>query len=82
MHTMAECSVNDDVVTMIKNGKTVYLTFESNADAVIDVVPAEPLPQSPVMPGQADNSKYQKIKIYTKASGDVQIKVFVSPQKP
>lgn len=82
MHTMAECLYDGNVVTMTKNGKTVYLTFESNKDAQLEIVPAEPLPESPVTSGQADNSNYKKIKIYLKASGDVKIKVTISPQKP
>lgn len=77
MHTKAGIDIIDNNTAMLTlNGKTVRLDFTTNADEYeLRVMDAVPLPTSPTPAQQDLTAGYQKIAIYLKGSGKVNINV-------
>ncbi|MDO5311301.1 MAG: discoidin domain-containing protein, partial [Clostridia bacterium] len=77
MHTTAEAYVTDDkTVVLSKDGETLVLNFETDADtAEVSIMDAAPLPNSPAGEGQNVNSGVRKIAIRLQASGKVSLTV-------
>ena len=65
MHTKASIMLSDDCKTayLTINGKTLKATLASS-EGSFSVRPAKPLPESPTVEGQADNSGVQKLCIH------------------
>lgn len=80
MHTTAEAIIDGNTAILSKNGKSIALTFASNAeDAQISVMDAVPLETSPQVPEQNKNEGYRKIAIKLMAKGDTDLTVKISP---
>ena len=77
MHTSADAYVADDrTVALSKDGKTMTLTFETNApEAKVSIMDAVPLPTSPQGSGQTNNAGIRKVAIKINASGKVNLAV-------
>ena len=77
MHTEAQCEVVDDrMVILSQNGKTLALNFETDAkDADVSVMNAVPLATSPEGKGQNPNDGVRKVAIRIVGSGKVNLAV-------
>lgn len=81
MHTMADVEIVDNnTAVLTKNGKKFLVRFSTNIlDYTLSEMEAKPLPTSPVVADQADNSKYTKLALKFSASGDIYIEMKVIP---
>lgn len=84
-HTMAnvELDAARRVATLSQNGKTLYATLLAPPDASFQWIEAAPLPTSPDVPGQADESRgsrpVRKLAIHLANQTNCQIVVLLSP---
>ncbi len=80
MHTNAEVIADGNNAYLVKNGKRMALSFETNAsDATLSVMKAEPLETSPKAPQQNQNVGYRKVAVKIKANGEVNFKIKIAP---
>ena len=79
MHTDAEIRpVDDNTLYLIKNGKSVKLTYACSAGSELSIMEAEPLPTSPQL-SQTGNTGVKKVAIKMAATGSTNITVKLSP---
>ena len=83
MHTTAQAFVIDkNTVLLSKNGKSVVLTFKTNAPSSnVSIMDAVPLPSSPKGEGQNPNNGYRKVAIRLNGKGDIDLSVRISEFK-
>jgi hypothetical protein len=87
-HTPANVTLDASsrVAKLEQNGKTVYATLCEPADARFSVLDASPLPTSPRVAGQADESHgshpIRKLAIHLEKQTAVRVAVLISPTKP
>jgi hypothetical protein len=80
---VAEFDSSSRVATLVQNCKTLYATLLSPADATFQWIDAAPLPTSPRVAGQADESRgrhpVRKLAIHLSDQTDCRIAVLFSP---
>lgn len=87
-HTPANVSLDGTgrVAKLEQNGQTVYAKLCEPADAHFSLLDAAPLPSSPRVAGQADESHgshaVRKLAIHLENQANVRLAVLISPTKP
>lgn len=83
MHTRADIEIQGETAYLTRNNKRVKLEFICNGDnAEIGEMAAVPLPSSPQVAGQNDNSDYKKVYIKFNAKDSVPVNLTVKISCP
>lgn len=83
MHTEAKVELDaaGTTATLQRNGKRLIAEILSPAKARFEVMKAEPLPDSPHPPKQANNDRYLKLAIHLAAVKDLRLAVLFTPAR-
>lgn len=83
MHTEAKVELDaaGTTATLQRNGKRLIAEILSPAKARFEVMKAEPLPDSPHPPKQANNDRYRKLAIHLGGVKDLRLAVLFTPAR-
>ena len=80
MHTKANAEIEGNKVFLTKNGKSMFMTFDTDADSLdISIKDASPLETSPSIPEQNKNLDYKKVSAHFKGKGKINFTVKIAP---
>ena len=80
MHTKADIEISGNTAYLTKEGKTLAITFETDADtAELKEMAAQPLPTSPQVPEQNQNAGVSKVAINFTGTGNVTLTIKMTP---
>lgn len=84
MHTEAKVELNQSgtIATLQRGGKKLTAQIVLPTEARFEVMKAEPLPDSPHPPKQANNDRYRKLAIHLAGAKDLRLAVLFTPQTP
>ena len=83
LHTRAEVTIQGNSAVLKQEGKQMNFSFVSNdPSAVLSVMDAVPLPDSPVYAGQNKNQGIRKLVIKSSKKGNLTITAKLSPEIP
>lgn len=80
MHTKANAAADGNKVFLTKNGKSMFMSFDTDAESLdVSVTDAVPLASSPSVPEQNKNLDYKKVAAHFKGNGKVNFTVKIAP---
>lgn len=79
-HTAAEIALtnNNRQAVLTQDGKSMVVNLVKPLDAQFEVLPAEPLPESPVLPFQEKNEGFQKLSIHFTDTEAVDVEIVLT----